>query len=144
MRSRPNTGASLCTNATPLPTAVFFSAASGNRKESQWSPEHISHADWGDFLVVAPATANIIGKFANGIADDALSTTFLAYDKPVFVAPAMNDKMYSHPIVQRNMNLLKEVGVVFIEPTYGELACGTTGKGRMEEPENIVAFLANH
>ena len=110
----------------------------------EWSPEHISHADWGDFLVVAPATANIICKFANGIADDALSTTFLAYDKPVFVAPAMNDKMYSHPIVQRNMNLLKEVGVVFIEPTYGELACGTTGKGRMEEPENIVAFLANH
>ena len=108
----------------------------------EWSPEHISHADWGDFLVVAPATANVIGKFASGIADDALSTTFLAFDKPVFIAPAMNDKMYKHPIVQRNMKILEEVGVTFIEPAYGELACGTTGKGRMEEPENIVAFLS--
>ena len=92
--------------------------------------------------MVAPATANVIGKFASGIADDALSTTFLAFDKPVFIAAAMNDKMYKHPIVQRNMKILEEVGVTFIEPAYGELACGTTGKGRMEEPENIVAFLS--
>lgn len=108
---------------------------------SQFSTEHISHADWGDILLVAPATANIIGKFASGIADDALSTTFLAFDKPVFIAPAMNDRMYKHPIVQRNMRQLQAIDVQFIEPAYGELACGTEGKGRMEEPENIVAYL---
>ena len=108
---------------------------------SQFNPEHISHADWADALLVAPATANIIGKFANGIADDALSTTFLAFDKPVFVAPTMNDKMYEHPVVQRNIRELRAIDVQFIEPAYGELACGSVGKGRMEEPENIVAFL---
>ena len=108
---------------------------------SQFNPEHISHADWADALLVAPATANIIGKFANGIADDALSTTFLAFDKPVFVAPAMNDKMYEHPVVQRNIRELRAIDGQFIEPAYGELACGSVGKGRMEEPENIVAFL---
>ncbi len=108
---------------------------------SQFNPEHISHADWADLLLVAPATANIIGKFANGIADDALSTTFLAFDKPVFIAPAMNDKMYEHPVVQRNIRELRAIDVQFIEPAYGELACGAVGKGRMEEPENIVAFL---
>lgn len=109
-----------------------------------FNPEHIAHADWGDVLLVAPATANIIGKFANGIADDALSTLFLAFNKQVFIAPAMNDKMYAHPIVQRNMKVLTDLGVQFIEPTYGELACGTEGKGRMEEPENIVDFVNNY
>ncbi len=108
---------------------------------SAFNPEHISHADWADALVVAPATANVIGKFANGIADDALSTTFLAFDKPVFIAPAMNTKMYENPIVQRNIRELRAVDVLFIEPAYGELACGAEGKGRMEEPENIVSFL---
>ena len=92
-------------------------------------------------MLVAPATANIIGKFANGIADDALSTAFLAFDKPVFIAPAMNDKMYEHPVVQRNIRQLQAIDIQFIEPAYGELACGTSGKGRMEEPENIVDFL---
>ena len=93
---------------------------------------------------MAPATANVIGKFAGGIADDALSTLFLAFDKPVFMAPAMNTKMYEHPIVQRNMRQLQAVDVQFIEPAYGELACNTVGKGRMEEPENIVAFLKDY
>lgn len=92
-------------------------------------------------FLIAPATANVIGKFANGIADDALSTTFLAFDKPVFIAPAMNDRMYDHPVVQRNIRELRAIDVQFIEPAYGELACGYVGKGRMEEPENIVAFL---
>lgn len=109
--------------------------------ETNYSPEHISNAEWGDLLLVAPATANIIGKFANGIADDALSTTFLAFDKPVFIAPAMNNKMYNHPIVQRNIRQLQAIDIQIIEPTEGLLACGTEGKGRMEEPENIVAFL---
>lgn len=107
----------------------------------QYSTEHISHADWGDIMLVAPATANIIGKFAAGIADDPLSTTFLAFNKPVFIAPAMNTNMYDHPIVQRNINLLNDYGFHFIEPATGQLACGVVGKGRMEEPANIVKYL---
>lgn len=111
---------------------------------SDFNPEHISHADWGDILLVAPATANIIGKFACGIADDALSTLFLAFDKPVFIAPAMNNRMYTHPIVQRNIKQLQAIEIQLIEPTYGELACNSVGKGRMEEPENIVAYLKDY
>jgi phosphopantothenoylcysteine decarboxylase/phosphopantothenate--cysteine ligase len=135
-------------NALQFVTAVTLQTVSRNRVYfevfeplTHFSTEHIAHADWGDALLVAPATANIIGKFASGIADDALSTTFLAFDKPVFIAPAMNNKMYEHPVVQRNMRQLQAFGVQFIEPSYGELACGTEGKGRMEEPENIVAYL---
>jgi phosphopantothenoylcysteine decarboxylase/phosphopantothenate--cysteine ligase len=137
-------------NALQFITPVTLQTLSRNKVYTEvfepvgvWNPEHVSHADWADCMVVAPATANIIGKFASGIADDALSTTFLAFDKPVFIAPAMNTKMYDHPIVQRNMDILREIGVEFIEPTEGELACGVVGKGRMEEPENIVAYLAN-
>jgi len=106
--------------------------------------EHISLADWGDLFIVAPATANILGKFAGGIADDALSTTFLAFNKPVFIAPAMNCKMYAHPSVQKNMEYLREIGVHFLEPTEGELACGDFGKGRMEEPAAIFKTLSDY
>jgi len=106
-----------------------------------YSTEHISHAEWADLLVVAPATANILGKFASGIADDALSTTYLAFDKPVFIAPAMNCHMYGHPFVQDNINKLRSAGVSFIEPAEGELACGDYGKGRMEEPVSIFEFV---
>lgn len=105
--------------------------------ENDYSTEHISYADWADFLIVAPASANILGKFASGIADEALSTTFLAFDKPVFAAPAMNCRMYENFAVQENINKLKSSGVIFIEPGVGELACGDYGKGRMEEPEEI-------
>ena len=103
--------------------------------------EHIAITDWADIFVVAPASANIIGKFANGIADDALSTTFLAFNKPVFIAPAMNTKMYNHFSVTKNIHYLKENGIHFIEPVEGELACEWEGKGRMEEPENIVDYI---
>ena len=138
-------------NALEFVTPVTLQTVSKNKVYfevfepiNNFSPEHRSHADCGDLLVVAPATANVIGKFAGGIADDALSTLFLAFDKPVFMAPAMNTKMYEHPIVQRNMRQLQAVDVQFIEPAYGELACNTVGKGRMEEPENIVAFLKDY
>ncbi len=97
--------------------------------------EHIALAEWADALVVAPATANIIGKFANGIADDALSTLFLACDKPVFIAPAMNTKMLHHPAVQQNIQILRQRGCKFLEASSGYLACGTCGDGRMQEPE---------
>ena len=99
--------------------------------------EHISMAEWADALVVAPATANIIAKFAHGIADDALSTLFLAVKKPVFIAPAMNTNMYENPAVQQNLDILRDRGCFILAPNEGFLACGTTGSGRMQEPEEI-------
>ena len=101
--------------------------------------EHISLKDWADLLVVAPATANIIGKMANGIADDALSTLLLAMPpERVLLAPAMNCQMWAHPAVQRNIATLKGWGIRMVGPEEGELACGTTGTGRMAEPEQIA------
>lgn len=109
--------------------------------------EHISMAEWADALVVAPATANIIGKFAHGIADDALSTLYLAVKTPVFIAPAMNSNMFESPVVQQNIATLQERGCQILLPNEGFLACGTTGNGRMEEPEEIFEtvdeFLSN-
>lgn len=105
------------------------------------NPENIAHihlADWADLIIIAPATANIIGKLANGIADNMISTTLLAATAPVWVAPAMNVHMYQHPAVKKNMETLKGFGYEFIEPGEGYLACGYTGKGRLEEPETIV------
>ena len=106
--------------------------------------EHISHKDWGEILIVAPATANIIGKVANGIADDALSTLLLAFSgKPVIMAPAMNCEMWAHPAVQRNIETLKAWGIRMVGPEEGELACGVSGVGRMSEPEAIAAAVCN-
>ena len=99
--------------------------------------QHIALAEWADCVIVAPATANCIGKLASGIADDALSTLLLATSKPVFMAPAMNCNMYEHPAVQANLQTLQERGIRLIEAQSGFLACGTEGKGRMEEPERI-------
>ena len=107
---------------------------------NEHSTQHISLKDWGDLLIVAPATANIIGKVANGIADDALSTLLLAFSqKPVIMAPAMNSLMWAHPAVQRNIETLRGWGIRMVGPEKGELACGTDGIGRMSEPEAIVA-----
>lgn len=102
---------------------------------------HINLADWADLVLVAPATANIIGKMANGIADDMLSTTLLATQAPIMVAPAMNVHMYTHPAVSKNLAELASRGVMLVEPGEGLLACGYTGKGRMEEPETIVTVV---
>ena len=99
---------------------------------------HIDLADWADLVIVAPATANIIAKFANGIADDMISSTFLAMTSPVFIAPAMNVHMYENFATQNNIKVLKSHGYHFIEPGTGMLACGYEAKGRMEEPENII------
>ncbi len=101
--------------------------------------EHIALPDWADIFIVAPATANVIGKMANGIADDALTTTFLAMHKPILIAPAMNDKMYAHPAVQHNINILQSWGhVTVLDTEEGLLACGTTGRGRMLPIEEIM------
>ncbi|MGF7048509.1 phosphopantothenoylcysteine decarboxylase/phosphopantothenate--cysteine ligase [Paenibacillus sp. DS2015] len=102
---------------------------------------HIDLADMADLVLVAPATANMIGKMAHGLADDMLSTTLLATMAPVMVAPAMNVHMYQHPAVLDNMNTLVSRGVMMIEPGEGLLACGYVGKGRMEEPETIIQVI---
>lgn len=109
-----------------------------------WKPganadiEHIALASTADLLLVAPATANVIGKFANGIADDFLSSMYLATTAPVLMAPAMNVNMFAHPAVVRNLGLLSERGVKFVEPGEGYLACGWIGKGRLAEPAEVV------
>lgn len=105
---------------------------------------HIDLADWADLIIVAPATANVIGKLANGIADDMVTTTLLAATCPVWIAPAMNVNMYNHPAVIRNLNQLAEDGCQFIEPQEGYLACGYVGKGRLEEPEKITEIVSNY
>ncbi|SOB92658.1 phosphopantothenoylcysteine decarboxylase/phosphopantothenate--cysteine ligase [Ureibacillus xyleni] len=102
---------------------------------------HIDLADWADLILIAPATANVIGKLANGIADDMITTTCLAATCPVWLAPAMNVHMYDHPAVKRNIARLAEDGCSFIEPSEGFLACGYVGKGRLEEPEKITQIV---
>jgi len=100
---------------------------------------HITFSQTIDLLIIAPATANIIAKFANGVADDFLSSTYLACTAPVLIAPAMNTTMWEHPATQRNLQQLRADGVHFVEPDAGEMACGTIGPGRLSEPERIVA-----
>jgi phosphopantothenoylcysteine decarboxylase/phosphopantothenate--cysteine ligase len=104
--------------------------------------EHIALVDWADIVVVAPATANIIGKAANGIADDLLSTTLCAaWGKPILLVPAMNCNMWGNPAVQRNVRTLKDVGVELAGPVEGRLANGAVGMGRMAEPGDILAAI---
>lgn len=105
---------------------------------------HINLADSADLVLVAPATANMIGKVALGLGDDMLSTTLLATMAPIWVAPAMNVHMYANPAVQTNMETLRRRGVRFIEPGEGQLACGYVGKGRLAEPEEIFAAVERH
>jgi phosphopantothenoylcysteine decarboxylase / phosphopantothenate---cysteine ligase len=137
-------------NALNFVTPLTLETLSGNKIYSdvfqnteEYTTEHISLTDWGDIFIVAPATANIIGKLANGIADDALSTALLAFNKPIFIAPAMNCKMYNHFSVKKNIDYISNQGIHIIEPTEGDLACGYEGKGRMEEPEEILTILNN-
>jgi len=104
---------------------------------------HITFSQSVDLLIVAPATANIIAKFANGIADDFLTSTYLACTAPILVAPAMNPTMLAQPATQRNLKQLQSDGVHFVEPDSGEMACGTVGPGRLSEPDQIVAAALN-
>lgn len=108
---------------------------------SDWNVEHIELAKKADVFVIVPATANIIGKIANGIADDMITTTIMATEAKKVIVPAMNTKMYHNPIVQENILKLKRHGYYFIEPVSGLLACGDTGKGKMEDPTVIVEEL---
>lgn len=113
----------------------FFTANDGT-----WH-SHVDLGLWADMMLIAPATAATLGKMANGIADNMLVTTYLSMKAPVLIAPAMDLDMFKHPSTHRNLNLLKEYGNHIIEPAAGELASNLIGKGRMEEPENIVAYV---
>ena len=132
-------------SATEFVTPLTFQSISQNRvvcdmfeEPKAWEIQHISLAKKADVLLVAPATANIIGKVVNGIADDMLSTTIMATKAKVIFAPAMNTNMYENKIVQENIQKLKSLGYEFIEPASGRLACGDSGKGKLEKPEIIV------
>jgi phosphopantothenoylcysteine synthetase/decarboxylase len=104
---------------------------------------HIELKENASLLLVAPATANIIGKFANGIADDLLSTTFMSVKCPVVIAPAMNPNMWSHPALQENVRRLVKWGAIFVEPDEGPVACGDEGKGRLADIEKIFEASVN-
>lgn len=142
--------------ATRFVQPLTFAALSGHKViTSLWddagtaegaydsSIEHIGEAQWADALVVAPATANVLAKFAHGIADDFLTTMYLATQAPVLVAPAMNVNMWEHPATRANLELLRQRGVRVIEPGTGPLACGVVGAGRMAEPEEIADAVLN-
>jgi phosphopantothenoylcysteine decarboxylase / phosphopantothenate---cysteine ligase len=131
-------------NAAKFVTPLTFQSLSQNlvtidmfEEPKAWEIQHISLAKKADLLLVAPATANVIGKVANGIADDMLTTTIMATHAPVIFAPAMNTNMYENPIVQNNIAKLKQYGYEFIEPDCGRLACGDTGKGKLPDPKLI-------
>ncbi|HME62998.1 MAG TPA: bifunctional phosphopantothenoylcysteine decarboxylase/phosphopantothenate--cysteine ligase CoaBC, partial [Candidatus Binatia bacterium] len=129
-------------NALEFVTPLTFQTLSGNpvatqtfdlTQESQIG--HINLADSADLFVVAPATANVIGKIASGIADDLLTTVLMATRAPVLIAPAMNIHMYEHTILQENLRKLRRIGYQILEPVEGYLACGYEGKGRLPDPE---------
>lgn len=150
IRELRNAGAAvtvlMTANAAKFITPLTLQTLSGNRvlldqfdgASREWDVEHVSLAKRAACLIVAPATANIIGKFAGGIADDFLSTFHTAFAGPVYLAPAMNTVMYRHPAVQENLATLRSRGVRVIEPGSGFLACGDTGPGRLAEPGDIV------
>lgn len=135
-------------NACEFITPLALETLSGNKvitdmfeRPDYIDVKHISLARKADLFLIVPATANIIGKVANGIADDMLSTTIMATKAPVIFAPAMNNGMYENPIVQNNIEKLKEYGYKFIEPSIGHLACGVTAKGKLPKTEEIVKYL---
>ena len=136
-------------HAQQFVTPLTFKEISGNQVAvSMWSSnqefnvEHIALANWADAFVVAPATANILAKMAYGLADDLLSTTLLAAQAPIVVCPAMNTGMYENAATQENIAKLQGRGVTVMPPAVGKLACGTSGAGRLPEPQEIVEFLS--
>lgn len=110
--------------------------------EGYYNPQHLSLTEQADLFIVAPATADLIGKFAAGIGDDLVTTLMLGRDCPALLVPAMNNRMWDNPVVQRNLATLRELGYGFVEPAEGWLACGTVGAGRMAEPETILEVVA--
>jgi phosphopantothenoylcysteine decarboxylase/phosphopantothenate--cysteine ligase len=138
-------------NATNFINPITFETLTGNKclvdtfdRNFQYSVEHVALAKRADIVLVAPASANVIGKMANGIADDMLTTTILACRCPKLVSPAMNTNMYENPIVQDNLKKLEQYGFEIITPAVGYLACGDTGAGKMPEPEVLLQHILHH
>lgn len=137
-------------NATNFITPITFESLTGNKclvdtfdRNFQFQVEHVSLAKKADIFMIAPATANVIAKIAHGLADDMLTTTFLACKKPKYVVPAMNTQMYENPITQDNLDICRKYGMKVIEPACGYLACGDTGAGKMPEPETLFEYIIN-
>lgn len=135
-------------NATNFINPITFETLTGNKclvdtfdRNFEFSVEHVSLAKQADLFMVAPASANVIGKIANGIADDMLTTTIMAAKCPKIISPAMNTNMFENPIVQDNIEKLKGYGYEIVEPASGYLACGDTGKGKMPEPEVLYSYI---
>ena len=114
-----------------------------DRRDGSWN-SHVDLGQWADAMLIAPCTASTLGKMASGVADNMLATTYFSMKAPVFIAPAMDLDRYSHPVTQRNIETLRSIGNIFIEPASGELASQLIGKGRMQEPEVIVAALEEY
>ncbi|MBE5854855.1 MAG: bifunctional phosphopantothenoylcysteine decarboxylase/phosphopantothenate--cysteine ligase CoaBC [Lachnospiraceae bacterium] len=145
IKQHANVDVIMTKNATEFITPLTFESLTHTKcvtdtfdRNHPWEVEHIALADKADVLVIAPATANCIAKLAHGIADDMLTTTALACTCPKIIAPAMNTKMLENPATQRNLKTLEEDGYIIVTPGDGYLACGTVGKGRMEEPAQIL------
>lgn len=135
-------------NATNFINPITFETLTGNKclidtfdRNFQFSVEHVSLAKEADVFLVAPASANVIGKLAHGIADDMLTTTFMACTCPKIISPAMNTRMYENPITQDNLKILEHYGMEVIRPASGYLACGDTGAGKMPEPETLFEYI---
>ena len=135
-------------NATNFINPITFETLTGNKclidtfdRNFQFSVEHVSLAKEADVFLVAPASANVIGKLAHGIADDMLTTTFMACTCPKIISPAMNTRMYENPITQDNLKTLEHYGMEVIRPASGYLACGDTGAGKMPEPETLFEYI---
>ena len=138
-------------NATKFVTPLTFEQLTGRRtmvdtfdRNFSHQVEHISLAERTDLVIIAPATANVCAKLAHGLADDMLTTTVLACRCPKLIAPAMNTNMYENPVTQDNLQALRHYGWDVIEPASGRLACGTTGKGKLPEPEELVQHILRH
>ncbi|MCR4604528.1 MAG: bifunctional phosphopantothenoylcysteine decarboxylase/phosphopantothenate--cysteine ligase CoaBC [Eubacterium sp.] len=136
-------------NATEIIGPITFDTLSGNKcitdtfdREHEYSVEHVALAKKADAFMIAPATANVIGKLAAGIADDMLTTTALAFEKTILIAPAMNTAMYENKIVQANLEKLKEYGYEIIEPASGHLACGDDGKGKLPDVDILADYIS--
>lgn len=135
-------------NATNFINPITFETLTGNKclvdtfdRNFEFNVEHVSLAKKADAIMVAPATANVIAKMAHGLADDMLTTTILACRCPILIAPAMNTRMFTNPIVQNNLKLLRHFGMEVIDPANGYLACGDTGEGKMPEPELLLQYI---